>query len=218
VEDKTGHAFAVIHGDLMPYTFQPKQKYAKASGSNVNASPKASALVCRAIRRKTLTRAKRLLNNLLEQRQSLDGKYYTKATREVLNLLSSCEKNAEFLGLETEKLMVHASATHGTIMNRRRRKAAFGSRIKAANIEIMLVERGRESKTKVSRKKVEEHLKKKETDVDKEIKKEHAALKDSIAGMREKSHEMKEKAHEFKEKAHGKDEGHGHEEHKHEGH
>ncbi len=144
----------------MPYTFVPKHKFAKAYGSDLRISTKHSVQICAVIRNKTLARAKRLLNDLDTQKRNLEGKYHTKAVREFLNMLNSCEKNAEFLGLDNEKLFVHASAHKGTRLKRRRRKAAFGSGLKSTNIEIMLIERGKESKTKVPKKKIEEQIKK----------------------------------------------------------
>ncbi len=128
------------------YTIQPKQKFAKASGTNVRISQKNAVIVCKVIRKKTLKRARRLLEDLRDERRSLGGKYYSHAVKEILHLLNSCEKNAEFAGLEKERLFVHASASMGTIMRRRRRKSAFGSRMKSANVEVMLIERGTEKK------------------------------------------------------------------------
>jgi len=130
------------------YTFKPEQDYARAYGRNLRISRKNAVKICRVIRGKKLKTVKRLLNDLLEQRRSLDGKYYTKTVAEILKLIESCEKNADFLGLEKEKLFVHASASQGTIIRRRRRKAAFGSRLKSTNVEIMLIQRGKEKTTK----------------------------------------------------------------------
>ena len=130
------------------YTIKPKQGHAKAFGRNLRISTKDAVRLCRVIRKKPLTRVKRLLNDLNARRRSLDGKYYTKAVKEMADTLSSCEKNAVFLGLDNEKLIVHASANTGTILRRRRRKAAFGSRLKSTNIEIMLIEKGKARKEK----------------------------------------------------------------------
>ena len=178
----------------MSYTFEPKHRYAKASGRDVRISTKSAEIICRVIRKKTLTRSKRLLNNLLAQKQSLEGKYYTKTVRGILSMLDSCEKNAEFLGLDTDRLFVHASAHMGTIMRRRRRKAAFGSRMKTTHIEIILIERGKEEqKGKVSRSKVKETLKKKEeTEVDKELREERDQLEKEIQKVKQKEKKLVE--------------------------
>ena len=58
-------------------------------------------------------------------------------------MLNSCEKNAAFLGLDANRLSVHASAHKGAVVRRRRRKAKFGSRMKNTNIEMMLIEHAR---------------------------------------------------------------------------
>jgi ribosomal protein L22 len=122
---------------------KPKEKYAKAFGRDMRISTKSAVKLCRVIRGKKLSASKRLLSDLVAGRRNLEGKYYSKAVKEIYDLLSSCEKNAEFLGLDNEKLFVHASAHTGTIMKRRRRKSAFGSRLKSTNIEMMLIEKGK---------------------------------------------------------------------------
>jgi ribosomal protein L22 len=130
----------------MTYTFIPKEKYARAFGNNMRISTKSAAILCRVIRKKPLTRAKRLLQDLAAERRSLDGKHYTKTAREMAALLESCEKNADNLDLDKGRLIVHASAHKGTNMRRRRRKAKYGSQMKTTNLEIMLIERGREDR------------------------------------------------------------------------
>lgn len=135
------------------YTFKPNEKFAKAFGRNLRVSRKSSTLLCNVIKKKTLVRAKRLLNDLSTGKRSLKGKYYSKTASELKGLLESCEKNAEFLGLDTGRLLVHASAHKGTIMRRRRRKSDFGTRMKSTNVEIFLIEMGKESKVKIIRSK-----------------------------------------------------------------
>lgn len=149
-------------------THVPKQRYAKAFGVGLRVSQKASSIVCRAIKNKPLDRARRLLEDLKDERRSLDGKYYTKAVKEILNLVNSCEKNAEHAGLDTGKLFVHASASKGGAIHRRRRKGAFGNMMKNTHIEVLLVERGKESK-KVSKKKIRDQLEGKHETHKKEI-------------------------------------------------
>ncbi|MBS3053229.1 MAG: hypothetical protein J4469_01890 [Candidatus Aenigmarchaeota archaeon] len=118
----------------MHYTFVPREKHAKAYGRNLRISAKHAAFLCRVIKKKPLTRVKRLLEDLAEERRNLDGKYYTKTAKEMLMLLNSCEKNADALGLDAGHLMVHASAHQGTNLRRRRRKQNFGSKMKSANV------------------------------------------------------------------------------------
>lgn len=128
----------------MPYTFKPKEKHAKAR-SLLYISPRNALIICRVINKKKLTMAKRLLEDIVSQRRSLRGKYYTSASTAILKLLESCEKNAENLGLEVGKLFVYASTCYGPKMRRKRRKSDFGTEMKASYVELILVEKGRES-------------------------------------------------------------------------
>jgi ribosomal protein L22 len=147
----------------MTYTIIPAEKHAKAYGRNLRISTKDAIILCRVIRKKPLERARRLLNDLDSKKRSLKGSYYSKAVAEILGLLESCEKNAEFLGLDPEKLLVHASAHTGPVIRRRRRKSAFGSRMKSTNMEIILIEKGKKKKETLEQlKKMERELKKKE--------------------------------------------------------
>ena len=176
---------------MKTYTFVPKQKYAKAYGNNLRISTKGSEKICRVLRRKKLSSAKRLLDDLLSEKRSLDGKYYTKTVKNIKMLLESCEKNAEFLGLSSDALFVHASAHTGTIMRRRRRRSGFGTKIKSTNIEIMLIEKG---KTKgVSKEKIEKEIKKKiEEKAEKIAEKHKAEIKKEVNGLHETEKKIKE--------------------------
>jgi len=124
----------------MPYTFEPKERHAKAWGW-FRISTKDAKVICRVIRKKPLKRVKRLLEDLLAKRRSLEGKYYTKAVMHIKRLLESCEKNAEYKGLDKEKLIVYASAHKGPTLIRARRKREHGIRFKSTNVEIILVEK-----------------------------------------------------------------------------
>ncbi len=132
----------------MVKTYEPKEPHVRASGVGLDISAKDAMIICRAIRKKTLKRSKRLLKDLIEKRRSLTGKYYSKACEAIMEVVESCEKNAEFKGLDQELLFVHASAHKGMNIKRRRRKSGFGSRMKRTNIEIILIERGKKKMKK----------------------------------------------------------------------
>ena len=149
---------------IMGQTFVPKENYAKAFGTDVRISTKASYVVCDAIRNKPLNRAKRLLEGLAAETRSLEGKYYTKTAKAILNLVNSCEKNAEFKGLDADRLFVHASARRAANIQRRRRKGSFGTKMKNTHLEVLLIERGKERKDKVSKKKIKEQMSPKKDD------------------------------------------------------
>lgn len=171
-------------------TFVPTHNYAKAFGAGMRISQKSASIVCRAIKNKPLTRARRLLEDLKAERRTLEGKYYTKAVKGILNLLNSCEKNAEFKGLDVDRLFVHASAHRGANIRRRRRKGAFGSMMKNTNMEVFLIERGKERKDKVAKKKIKEQMAKKEDSVDQEIRMEKEELKKEMETLKEEQKEL----------------------------
>lgn len=127
------------------YTFKPKNPTAKVSGSNLQISTKDAQKISRVIRGKKLKTVKRLLEDLSNKKRSLRGKYHTKAVNLFLEMIENCEKNAEFKGLDENLLFVHSSASKGMKLMRRRRKAAFGSKLKSTNLEIMLIEKGKGS-------------------------------------------------------------------------
>ncbi|MBI2076574.1 MAG: hypothetical protein HYT72_04980 [Candidatus Aenigmarchaeota archaeon] len=170
----------------MSYTFVPEKKYAKAYGRNVKISTKSAAKLCRVIKNKPLSRAKRLLSDLVEGKRDLRGKYYTKTAKELLMLINSCEKNAEFLDLNPQRLFVHASAHTGTMIRRRRRRGAFGSKLKTANVEVMLVERGKERKADVKIVKTRKDLEKVVKEVAEKVKEK------KLAEAKTKTQEAKE--------------------------
>ena len=122
------------------YTFEPEEKHAKAFGRNLSISMKDSLKVCKKIKGKPLVKAKKILNGLENETIHINGKYYTKAAGEIKNLIESCEKNADFLGLAKDNLKVHVSVHKGSNMRRRRRKAAFGNRMKSTNLEVILIQ------------------------------------------------------------------------------
>ena len=171
-------------------TFVPGHNYARAFGTSMRISQKSASIVCKAIKNKPLTRAKRLLEDLKAERRSLRGKYYSKAVKNMLMLLNSCEKNAEFKGLDADRLFVHASAHKGANVRRRRRKGAFGSTMKNTNMEILLIERGKERKDKVSKKRVKEQMTKKPTAAEQEIRAEKEETKRELERLKEEQKEL----------------------------
>jgi ribosomal protein L22 len=138
----------------MPYTFKPEEKHAKAY-SMLPISSKDSKILCRAIRKKKLSTASRLLSDLDSRKRDLEGKYYSNAVYEIKKLLQSCEKNADALGLEKNRLFVYASSCVAGNMRRGRRRSDFGHRLKMTNVEIMLVEKGKEAGAKPAKAKPE---------------------------------------------------------------
>ncbi|MEM2926267.1 MAG: 50S ribosomal protein L22 [Candidatus Bathyarchaeia archaeon] len=108
-------------------------KTAIASGRDLRISPKHAMEVCRAIRGMMLDEAKEYLQKVIDgkapvpyrrhkkkvgHRHELQGwyagRYPRKASKEILKLLEGAEANAEFKGLNPERLRIlHASSQKG---------------------------------------------------------------------------------------------------------
>lgn len=72
------------------------ENIAKACSHNVRISIKNAKPVCKSVRGLKLERAKKFLEDVLKEKKNINGKFYSKTTREVLNIILSAEKNAEF--------------------------------------------------------------------------------------------------------------------------
>jgi len=162
---------------------------AKAHSLNLRISVKNAKVVCKSVRGMYLKKAKKFLEDVLKEKRSINGKYYSKTTKEVLNIIKSAEKNAEFKNLDTDNMYIlHIAALDGTHMYRRRRKYRFGTKIKSAHLEVILKE-----KTK----KLEEKIEKKAKKIDKEEKRQEKEIKEQPeekerAEETEKSNQEKE--------------------------
>lgn len=122
------------------YTFVCKERHAKAFGRNLPISTKNAKIICRIIRGKKLSVVIRFLNAVLNKKTSINGKYYTKTVQHIKEIIESCIKNAEHIGLDTSNTRLHISCHKGTTMRRNRRKYDFGSRMKSTHVEVMLIE------------------------------------------------------------------------------
>jgi large subunit ribosomal protein L22 len=116
---------------------------AKSIQKNVRISLKHAKILCKAIRKKKLAKAKIFLQNLIDKKVSLNKKYYTKAAKQILKILESAEANAKNKNLNLEKLFVEsARASKGEKFIRPKSRAKFrGRKAKSTNIEIILGER-----------------------------------------------------------------------------
>ncbi|MFQ6068099.1 MAG: 50S ribosomal protein L22 [Candidatus Bathyarchaeia archaeon] len=114
------------------------EKAVKASGRELRISPKHAREVCKTIKGMRLDKAKRYLEQVIAKKQpvpfrrfikklghrhgmqkAMVGKYPVKAAAQILKVLESAESNAEFKGLDTERLrIIHASAYPGMKIKR----------------------------------------------------------------------------------------------------
>ncbi len=126
---------------MFRYALNPgKEKSVHVFGRGLRISRKNSTVVCREISGKTLPKAITFVEWLVRGEQNLDGKHYTNAAKEILQMLKSAENNAEFKGLEAERLIVNASAHQGFRFLRPRRFKMRRQRRKVTNIQLVLQE------------------------------------------------------------------------------
>lgn len=124
---------------MLRYALNPKsEKSVKVFGRALRISNKNSVMVCRVISGLNLKKGKELLERLINRKEGLNGKYYTNAAKEILNLLKSAESSAEFKGLQKEKLIIYASSHYGFKFFRPRRFKLRGQKRKITNIQIIL--------------------------------------------------------------------------------
>jgi len=127
---------------MLKYAHNPKpEKSVKVYGRNLRISVKHSKVVCKAITGTTMSKARKLLENLIEERVSLGGKYYTKTVNEALNLLKLAGSNAEFKGMDPERMVVHASAHQGFTYRTPRRFKLARRQAKITNLQIVMEEK-----------------------------------------------------------------------------
>lgn len=133
-----------------------KEKMAVAVGKSLPVSTKHCIEICSFIRGKNLSKAKKLVGEVVELKRAVpfkrfnknvghrqgamaSGRYPQKAAKCVLALLNSVESNAQFKGLNTNSLEIcHISAYNASrpwrFGRQSRRKA------KRTNLEIMVIE------------------------------------------------------------------------------
>jgi ribosomal protein L22 len=111
--------------EMLKYALNPKkEKSVLVFGRGLRISRKNSTAVCRAISGKTLPKAMAFVERLVKGEHDIGGKHYTNASSEILQMLKSAQGNAEFKGLESDRLIK---------MRRQKRKVT--------NIQIVLLER-----------------------------------------------------------------------------
>ncbi len=122
------------------YSYQPadETKAAKAMGYEMPISFKHAVEICRELRGKKIEEAKKILEDVIALRRPIPfkrykkkvahksglhkwyaGRYPQKAARYILKVLKNLEANAEYKGLDVDKLViVHAQAKKGRVIKR----------------------------------------------------------------------------------------------------
>lgn len=137
------------------YTTEITDNCAKAVGTSLPISRKHGVMICQALRGKTLPKAKKLLERVINKKEAIAftrynkemphrpgnmaaGRYPVKACAHVLTIIKSAEANAQYKGLSTGNLIIkQANAQRGpsTVRYGRRRNDA-----KRTHIEIVVEE------------------------------------------------------------------------------
>jgi large subunit ribosomal protein L22 len=108
------------------------ERSVRCSGRELRISPKAATEICRAIRGMRLDDAKRLLGDVVSKKRAIAyrrykkevphksqerwhaGRYPVKAATRILGLLEELQSNAEYKGLDVDRLrIVHAASQRG---------------------------------------------------------------------------------------------------------
>ncbi|MFQ5999281.1 MAG: 50S ribosomal protein L22 [Candidatus Bathyarchaeia archaeon] len=115
-----------------------QDKTVKASGREIRVSPKAAREVCKTIKGMKLDQAKDYLQQVMAKKKPVPfrrfkkkvghrhgmqkasaGRYPVKAAQKILRVLEGAEANAEYKGLDVERLrIIHASAYPGMKIKR----------------------------------------------------------------------------------------------------
>ncbi len=138
------------------YAFQkPIENIAKASGRNLDISPKKAIEICAHIRGRPVEQAKRLLVQAIEMKTPIPlkrftngvghkpgmgpGRFYPKVAEEVLKVVQSAESNAKNKGLTVANLrIVHIAAQRGPVSwhyGRKKRSAVL-----MTHLEVVVAE------------------------------------------------------------------------------
>lgn len=110
--------------------------HVRASGREVNISPKAAREICNTVRLMTLSKAIELLENVEEMKSPIpfrrhklkvghrselegfpSGSYPVRAAKSILNVLRNLQANCEFKGMDPDRVqLIHSSALAGRVI------------------------------------------------------------------------------------------------------
>jgi ribosomal protein L22 len=120
-----------------------KKKSIAARAWDAGVSLKSSKLVADAIRGRKLDKAVKLLEDMIDEKRNIRGRFYTKTADKFIELLKNAESNAKVVGMDAARLHVYvARASKGRTFFRPRSKLGrSGEKAKLSNIEIVVGEK-----------------------------------------------------------------------------
>ena len=126
----------------MKYAYNPREANSvRVYGRGLRISEKSSVVVCGYLSGMNIQKGKSFLGGLVSRKRNIKGKHYTNVSKELLRLLQSGESNAEAKGLDTDRLVVHATAHKGFTFYRPRRLKFRRTRRKVTNIQLVMEQR-----------------------------------------------------------------------------
>lgn len=116
---------------------------AKARIENARVSLKDSIILCKKIKGMKFEKAKTFLENLINKKIDLNGKYYTNAAKKFLEVLKNAEANAYTKNFDLEKTFIKIiKADKGEKFIRPRSRWKFrGTKAKSTHLTVILEER-----------------------------------------------------------------------------
>lgn len=125
---------------FMKYAFNPSGTIARAA-TTARISTWAATKVCRLINRKRFEVAKKLVDDLCKGKITIKRKMYTKAARQIKNLLASVELNAKQRHNQEQinNSLLFISSHKGPTQYRARRRRSFGVRLKSTHVQAIIV-------------------------------------------------------------------------------
>lgn len=142
----------------------PPEKTAKALAHELHISPKHAVEICRELKHRPLKSAKSILQDVIALKRAIPmrrynhdvphrpgigpGRYPKRAATELLRLLKDAESNAEYKGLDAERLVVaHMAARRGRVIQGSTPRA-YGrfsrKNVETVTVEVVLQEEGEE--------------------------------------------------------------------------
>ena len=114
------------------------KKSAKVFGRSLPISAKDSKAICKKVSGMSFAKAREFLVGMLAEKRSIDGRFHTNASLEIVKLLDSAAGNAEFKGLDADGMIVRASAHEGYTYHRPRRFKMHGRTKKVTHVQVVL--------------------------------------------------------------------------------
>ncbi|MBL7160020.1 MAG: hypothetical protein ISS95_00490 [Candidatus Aenigmarchaeota archaeon] len=138
------------------YTFPISNETMVTAKSTKRISTRSSQIICKKINNTNFKKTKKFVEGLIDKTSSINGKFYTKVSEGILEVLKQVEANANNRGFDPDEMKLRISAHQGPKLRRGRRKSWFGSRIKVSHIHAVLEKKEKKPAEKKIIKKKEE--------------------------------------------------------------